>query len=147
MNETSIITKIRNLLQKPVVRDICIVVFIGIFLYSFCRTAEYVYTNWFGRTNHNRAIHAVEQGEKSNESSIELNRRIQSEIDRSTILNHEAERRIEQIEIYQREASERIDESKARLYEAKRLLESNQQIFRDCEQGNPAIKKNGGSTP
>lgn len=133
MNETSIITKIRNLLQKPVVRDICIVVFIGIFLYSFCRTAEYVYTNWFGRTNHNRAIDAVEQGEKSNESSIELNRRIQSEIDRSTILNHEAERRIEQIEIYQREASERIDESKARLYEAKRLLESNQQIFRDCE--------------
>lgn len=147
MNETSIITKIRNLLQKPVVRDICIVVFIGIFLYSFCRTAEYVYTNWFGRTNHNRAIDAVEQGKKSNESSIELNRLIQSEIDRSTILNHEAERRIEQIEIYQREASERIDESKARLDEAKRLLESNQQIFRDCEQGNPAIKENGGSTP
>lgn len=147
MNETSIITKIRNLLQKPVVRDICIVVFIGIFLYSFCRTAEYVYTNWFGRTNHNRAIDAVEQGKKSNESSIELNRIIQSEIDRSTILNHEAERRIEQIEIYQREASERIDESKARLDEAKRLLESNQQIFRDCEQGNPAIKENGGSTP
>lgn len=147
MNETSIITKIRNLLQKPVVRDICIVVFIGIFLYSFCRTAEYVYTNWFGRTNHNRAIDAVEQGKKSNESSIELNRHIQSEIDRSTILNHEAERRIEQIEIYQREASERIDESKARLDEAKRLLESNQQIFRDCEQGNPTIKENGGSTP
>ena len=147
MNETSIITKIRNLLQKPVVRDICIVVFIGIFLYSFCRTAEYVYTNWFGRTNHNRAIDAVEQGKKSNESSIELNRLIQSEIDRSTILNHEAERRIEQIEIYQREASERIDESKARLDEAKRLLESNQQIFRDCEQGNPAINENGGSTP
>lgn len=147
MNETSIITKIRNLLQKPVVRDICIVVFIGIFLYSFCRTAEYVYTNWFGRTNHNRAIDAVEQGKKSNESSIELNRHIQSEIDRSTILNHEAERRIEQIEVYQREASERIDESKARLDEARRLLESNQQIFRDCEQGNPAIKENGDSTP
>lgn len=147
MNETSIITKIRNLLQKPVVRDICIVVFIGIFLYSFCRTAEYVYTNWFGRTNYNRAIDAVEQGKKSNESSIELNRHVQSEIDRSTILNHEAERRIEQIEIYQREASERIDESKARLDEAKRLLESNQQIFRDCEQGNPAIKENGDSTP
>lgn len=147
MNETSIITKIRNLLQKPVVRDICIVVFIGVFLYSFCRTAEYVYTNWFGRTNHNRSIDAVEQGKKSNESSIELNKRIQSEIDRSTILNHEAERRIEQIEVYQREASERIDESKARLDEAKQLLESNQQIFRDCEQGNPAIKENGGSTP
>lgn len=133
MNETSIITKIRNLFQKPIVRDICTVVFIGVFLYSFCRTAEYVYTNWFGRTNHNRAIDAVEQGKKSNESSIELNRRIQSEIDRSTILNHEAERR--------------IDESKARLDEARRLLESNQQIFRDCEQGNPAIKENGGSTP
>ena len=147
MNETSIITKIRNLLQKPVVRDICIVVFIGVFLYSFCRTAEYVYTNWFGRTNHNRAIDAVEQGKKSNESSIELNRHIQSEIDRSTILNHEAERRIEQIEVYQREASERIDESKARLDEARRLLESNQQIFRNCEQGNPAIKESGGSTP
>ena len=85
MNETSIITKIRNLFQKPIVRDICIVVFIGIFLYSFCRTAEYVYTNWFGRTNHNRTIDAVEQGKKSNESSIELNKRIQSEIDRSTI--------------------------------------------------------------
>lgn len=147
MNETSIITKIRNLFQKSIVRDICIVVFIGVFLYSFCRTAEYVYTNWFGRTNHNRAIDAVEQGKKSNESSIELNRHIQSEIDRSTILNHEAELRIEQIEVYQREASERIDESKARLDEARRLLESNQQIFRDCEQGNPAIKENGGSTP
>jgi len=147
MNETSIITKIRNLFQKPIVRDICIVVFISVFLYSFCRTAEYVYTNWFGRTNHNRAIDAVEQGKKSNESSIELNRHIQSEIDRSTILNHEAGRRIEQIEVYQREASERIDESKARLDEARRLLESNQQIFRDCEQGNPAIKENGGSTP
>lgn len=147
MNETSIITKIRNLFQKPIVRDICIVVFIAVFLYSFCRTAEYVYTNWFGRTNHNRAIDAVEQGKKSNESSIELNRHIQSEIDRSTILNHEAERRIEQIEVYQREASERIDESKARLDEARRLLESNQQIFRDCEQGNPAIKENGDSTP
>ena len=147
MNETSIITKIRNLFQKPIVRDICIVVFIGVFLYSFCRTAEYVYTNWFGRTNHNRAIDAVEHGKKSNESSIELNKRIQSEIDRSTILNHEAERRIEQIEVYQREASERIDESKARLDEARRLLESNQQIFRDCEQGNPAIKENGDSTP
>ena len=117
----------------------CVLLLIGA-----CQLIDGYFT---ARANYNRAIDKLEQGKKSNESSIELNRRIQSEIDRSTILNHEAERRIEQIEVYQREASERIDESKARLDEARRLLESNQQIFRDCEQGNPAIKENGDSTP
>lgn len=97
-------------------------------------------------SNYNRAIGTVERAQEQQRKSIDLNQGVQDAVGRSTELNNQAAERIERIESYQRATVERIDESQKRLDDAERLLERNEQIFRDVESG-PQAKQSHGATP
>ena len=97
-------------------------------------------------TDYNRAIDTVERIEEQQRKSIDLNQGNQDAVDRSTELNRQSSERINRIEEYQRATVERIDESQKRLDDAERLLERNEQIFRDVE-GGPQAEQSHGATP
>lgn len=81
------------------------------------------------------SINTVERIEEQQRKSFDLNQGAQDAVERSTELNNQAAERIERIEEYQRATVERIDESQKRLDDAERLLERNEQIFRNVESG------------
>lgn len=86
-------------------------------------------------SDYNRAIGTVERAQEQQRKSLDLNQGVQDAVERSTELNNQAAERIERIEEYQRATVERIDESQKRLDDAERLLERNEQIFRNVESG------------
>ena len=81
------------------------------------------------------SINTVERIEEQQRKSLDLNQGVQDAVDRSTELNRQSTERIERIEEYQRATIQRVDESQKRLTDAERLLERNEQIFRDVESG------------
>lgn len=119
---------IKELVQtKPLYIVGVIVVLIGVaiaFLVSPSGRAD---------SDYNRAIDTVERIESQQRKSIDLNQGVQDAVDRSTELNRQSGERIKRIEEYQRATIERVDESQKRLDDAERLLERNEQIFRDVE--------------
>lgn len=92
------------------------------------------------------SIGTVERAQEQQRKSIELNQGVQNAIDRSIDLNRQSAERIERIEDYQRATVERIDESQKRLDDAERLLERNEQIFRDVE-SRPQAQQGDRKTP
>lgn len=84
-------------------------------------------------SDYNRAIGTVERAQEQQRKSLDLNQGVQNAVDRSIDLNRQSGERIERIEEYQRATIQRIDESQKRLTDAERLLERNEQIFRDIE--------------
>ena len=92
----------------------------------------------FGGNNdsdHKRAVEHMERAKDEQRNSLELNQAVKTSIERSAQLNQQASERIVRAQEYQRQASERINESTKRLDEAERLLERNEQLIRDVEQG------------
>lgn len=85
-------------------------------------------------TNHNDSLNTVERIEKQQRESLELNRDIQSAIDRGTVLSHEAKGRVERSTQYNHEIGERITNSQGRLNEARSYLERNAELFRRIEE-------------
>ena len=96
--------------------------------------------------DYNRAIGTVERIEEQQRKSIDINQGVQNAVDRSTELNRQSSERINRIEEYQRATVQRVDESQKRLNDAERLLERNEQIFRDVESG-PQAEQSNGATP
>ncbi len=96
--------------------------------------------------DYNPAINTVERIESQQRKSLELNQGIQDAVDRSTELNRQSGERINRIEEYQRATIQRVDESQKRLDDAERLLERNEQIFRDVE-SRPQAEQSHGATP
>ena len=92
------------------------------------------------------SINTVERAQEQQRKSIDLNQGIKNAVDRSIDLNRQSGERINRIEEYQRATIERVDESQKRLDEAERLLERNEQIFRDVESG-PQAEQSHGATP
>lgn len=133
--------KIKRLVQaKPYLCMGIIVVLIGVivaFLVSPSGRAD---------SDYNSAIGTVERAQEQQRKSLDLNQGVQDAVDRSTELNRQSTERIERIENYQRATVERIDESQKRLTDAERLLERNEQIFRDVE-GGPQAQPSYGATP
>lgn len=84
-------------------------------------------------SDYNRAIGTVERIEEQQRKSLDLNQGVQNAVDRSTELNRQSAERIERIEEYQQATIQRIGESQKRLTDAERLLERNEQIFRNVE--------------
>lgn len=84
--------------------------------------------------DYQRTLNAVERIENQQRESIELNRDIQSAIDRSSKLGHEAKGRIERSTQYNHEIGERITNSQGRLNEARSYLERNAELFRRIEE-------------
>ena len=97
-------------------------------------------------SDYNSAIGTVERAQEQQRKSIDLNQGVQNAVDRSTELNRQSSERINRIEEYQRATVERINESQKRLDDAERLLERNEQIFRDIE-SRPQAEQSHGATP
>ena len=85
-------------------------------------------------SDYQRTLNTVERIESQQRESIELNRSIQSSLDRSSKLSHEAKGRIERSTQYNQQIGERIEQSQSRLSEARSYLERNAELFRRIEE-------------
>lgn len=103
---------------------------------------------WFifgggSNSDHQGAVDHLERTQEQQRKSVELNQSLETSVERSAQLNQQASERIVRAQVYQQQAITRIDESTKRLDEAERLLERNQQLIRDVEQGYQAQQRNG----
>lgn len=97
-------------------------------------------------TNHNDSLNTVERIEKQQRESLELNRDIQSAIDRGSVLSHEAKGRIERSTQYNIDIGNRIDESQNALNEARDYLKRNEVLFDRIEGANRQRQENNQTT-
>ena len=96
-----------------------------------------------GSTDNTSATDHLERAQEQQRKSIELNQTVEDSVERVKELNQQASERITRIEVYQRQAITRIDESAKRLDEAAAILERNEQLIRDVEQGYKAQQSDG----
>ena len=112
----------------------------GIVLLSvFC--CWYIFHEPSGSNNHD-SLNTVERIESQQRESVELNRDIQSAIDRGTVLSHEAKGRIERSTQYNIDIGNRIDESQNALNEARDYLKRNEVLFDRIEGANRQRQEN-----
>lgn len=97
-------------------------------------------------TNHNDSLNTVERIEKQQRESLELNRDIQSSIDRSSKLSHEAKGRIERSTQYNLDIGNRIDESQNAIHEARSYLVRNAELIDRIERANRERQENNQTT-
>lgn len=96
--------------------------------------------------NHNDSLNTVERIEKQQRESLELNRDIQSSIDRGTVLGHEAKGRIERSAQYNIDIGNRIDESQNAIHEARGYLIRNVELIDRIERANRERQTNNQTT-
>ena len=94
-------------------------------------------------TDHQRATEHLERAQEQQRKSLDINKDVKTSVERSTQLNRQASERIVRAQEYQQQAITRIDESASRIDEAERLLERNEHLIRDVEQGHQAQSSNG----
>jgi len=97
-------------------------------------------------TDHNDSLNTVERIEKQQRESLELNRDIQSAIDRGTVLSHEAKERIDRSTQYNIDIGNRIDESKNAIHEARGYLVRNAELIDRIERANRQRQENNQTT-
>lgn len=117
--------KIKILFDNPTYRYIIIG---GIGLVLILCIGFYIFHEPSGN-NDNNTLNTVERIEKQQRESVELNRNIQSSINRSAELSHEAKGRIEQSSRYNIDIGNRINESQNALNEARSYLVRNAELF------------------
>lgn len=110
-----------------------------VFISIFC--VWYIFHEPSG-SNDNDTINTVERIEKQQRESLELNRSIQSSIDRSSELSHEAKERVDRSTQYNQQIGERIDASQASINEARSYLERNAELFDRIERANRERQEN-----
>lgn len=93
-------------------------------------------------TNDNDSLNTVERIESQQRESLELNRDIQSAIDRGTALSHEAKGRIERSAQYNIDIGNRIDESQNAIHEARSYLVRNAELIDRIERANRERQEN-----
>lgn len=93
-------------------------------------------------TDYQRTINAVERAQEKQRESLELNRSIQSSIDRSSELSHEAKDRVDRSTQYNQQIGKRIDASQASINEARSYLERNAELFDRIERANRERQEN-----
>ena len=96
--------------------------------------------------DYQRTINAVERAQEQQRKSLELNRSIQSSIDRSADLSREAKGRIERSTQYNQQIGKRIDASQASINEARSYLERNVELFDRIERANRERQENNQTT-
>ena len=114
-----------------------------VLLSSFC--LWYIFHEPSG-TNHNDSLNTVERIESQQRESLELNRDIQSAIDRSSKLSHEAKGRVERSAQYNIDIGNRINESQNAIHEARSYLERNVELFDRIERANRERQENNQTT-
>ena len=116
----------------------------GIVLLSvFC--CWYIFHEPSGSNNHD-SLNTVERIEKQQRESLELNRDIQSAIDRGTVLSHEAKGRIERSTQYNLDIGNRISESQNAIHEARSYLKRNVELIDRIERANRERQENNQTT-
>ena len=116
--------KIKVLFDNPTYRYI-IIGGIGVLI---CLCIGYIFYQPSG-ADYQRTINAVERAQEQQRKSLELNRSIQSSIDRSSTLGHEAKGRVERSQEYNRQINDRIGQSQSGLSEARSYLVKNGELF------------------
>lgn len=112
----------------------------GIVLLSvFC--CWYIFYQPNGSNNHD-SLNTVERIEKQQRESLELNRDIQSAIDRSADLSREAKGRVERSTQYNIDIGNRIDESQNAIHEARGYLVRNAELIDRIERANRQRQEN-----
>lgn len=101
----------------------------------------YIFHEPSGGHNHD-SLNTVERIESQQRESLELNRDIQSSIDRSSKLGHEAKGRIERSTQYNLDIGNRIDESQNAINEARSYLKRNVELFDRIERANRERQEN-----
>ena len=116
----------------------------GIVLLSvFC--CWYIFHEPSGSNNHD-SLNTVERIEKQQRESLELNRDIQSSIDRSSKLSHEAKGRVERSTQYNIDIGNRINESQNAIHEARGYLVRNAELIDRIERANRQRQENNQTT-
>lgn len=110
-----------------------------VFISIFC--IWYIFHDPSG-SNDNDTINTVERIEKQQRESLELNRSIQSSIDRSSELSREAKERVDRSTQYNQQIGERIDASQASINEARSYLKRNAELFDRIERANRERQEN-----
>ena len=105
----------------------------------------YIFHEPSGANNHD-SLNTVERIEKQQRESLELNRDIQSSINRSAELSHEAKGRVERSTQYNIDIGNRIDESQNAINEARSYLERNVELFDRIERANRERQTNNQTT-
>ena len=101
----------------------------------------YIFHDPSGSNNHD-SLNTVERIKKQRRESLELNRDIQSAIDRGTVLSHEAKGRVERSTQYNHEIGNRIDESQNAIHEARSYLIRNVELIDRIERANRERQEN-----
>lgn len=110
-----------------------------VFISIFC--IWYIFHEPSG-SHDNDTLNTVERIEKQQRESLELNRSIQSSIDRSSTLSHETKERVDRSTQYNQQIGERIDASQASINEARSYLKRNAELFDRIERANRERQEN-----
>lgn len=105
----------------------------------------YIFHEPTGSNNHD-SLNTVERIEKQQRESLELNRDIQSAIDRGTVLSHEAKGRVERSTQYNIDIGNRINESQNAIHEARSYLVRNAELIDRIERANRERQENNQTT-
>lgn len=105
----------------------------------------YIFHEPSGSNNHD-SLNTVERIEKQQRESLELNRDIQSSLDRSSKLGHEAKGRVERSTQYNIDIGNRIDESQNAIHEARGYLVRNAELIDRIERANRERQTNNQTT-
>ena len=97
-------------------------------------------------TDHQRSIDHLERAKDQQRESLDINKTVEASVERSAQLNQQASERIDRAQEYQQRASKSLEQGTSRLDEAESLLERNEQLIRDIEQGHQAQSSNGNET-
>lgn len=133
--------KIKVLFANPTYRY----VIIGCIGIIFILCAGYILYQPNG-SDYQRTINAVERAQEKQRESLELNRSIQSSIDRSSELSHEAKDRVDRSTQYNQQIGKRIDASQNAIHEARSYLERNVELFDRIERANRQRQENNQTT-
>lgn len=110
-----------------------------------CLCIGYIFYQPSG-ADYQRTINAVERAQEKQRESLELNRDIQSSIDRSSKLGHEAKGRVERSTQYNIDIGNRIDESQNAIHEARSYLVRNSELIDRIERANRERQTNNQTT-
>lgn len=94
-------------------------------------------------SDYSRSIDHLERAKDQQRESLDINKDVTDSVERSTQLNREAGDRIVRSQEYQQRASESLIQGTKRLDEAEAILERNEQLIRDVEQGHQTKQGNG----
>ena len=97
-------------------------------------------------SDYQRTRNTVERAQEQQRKSLELNRNIQSSIDRSSKLGHEAKGRVERSTQYNIDIGNRINESQNAINEARSYLVRNAELIDRIERANRQRQENNQTT-